>query len=83
MTLDDIGVLLKFHNTPDQNWDDANTLLDERIGHVAKRIKDLQALEKHLKSLRCQCDHGRTAKNCGILKELAAELALPNKVTAK
>lgn len=73
MALDDIRTLLKFRDAPDQNCGDVNALLDERIEHVATRITELQALEKQLKSLRCLCKQESSAKECGILNELAAE----------
>jgi hypothetical protein len=47
-----------------------NSLLDAHIGHVAHRIRELKSLEKELKSLRHQCDHGQPAQDCGILNEL-------------
>lgn len=73
MALDDIRMLLKFRDAPDQNCGDIDALLDERIEHVTTRISELQALEKQLKSLRCLCKQESLAKECGILNELAAE----------
>ena len=66
-------MLLKFRDAPDQNCGDIDALLDERIEHVTTRIAELQALEKQLKSLRCLCRQESSAKECGILNELAAE----------
>ncbi|WP_304528648.1 Cd(II)/Pb(II)-responsive transcriptional regulator [Nitrosovibrio sp. Nv6] len=73
MALDDIRMLLKFRDAPDQNCGDIDALLDERIEHVTTRIAELRALEKQLKSLRCLCKQESSAKECGILNELAAE----------
>lgn len=79
MTQDEIRTLLKFRDEPDENCEQVNTLLDAHIGHVAARIAELKILEKQLKALRRQCDYDRTARDCGILNELAAEAATPTK----
>lgn len=71
MALDEIRTLLRFRDTPDKNCAEVNTLLDEHIGHVARRVTELRAMEKQLKELRRQCIEARSAKDCGILKELA------------
>jgi Cd(II)/Pb(II)-responsive transcriptional regulator len=72
MTLDEIRVLLNFRNTPDENCSDVNTLLDKHIGHVADRIEELTRLEIQLQELRMKCQKTSSAKDCGILQELAA-----------
>ena len=71
MSLDEIRVLLRFKDAPAENCGDVNTLLDEHIGHVAARIRELQALEKQLKKLRERCHEGQDAAHCGILNELS------------
>jgi len=70
MTLDEIRVLLRFKDAPTENCLEINELLDEHIGHVAERIKELRQLEKQLKSLRQACLGGQEAQHCGILNEL-------------
>jgi Cd(II)/Pb(II)-responsive transcriptional regulator len=70
MTLDEIRVLLRFKDAPTENCLEVNELLDEHIGHVAERIKELRQLEKQLKSLREACLGGQEAQHCGILNEL-------------
>ncbi len=70
MTLDEIRVLLRFKDTPTENCLEVNELLDEHIGHVAERIKELRQLERQLKSLREACLGGQEAQHCGILNEL-------------
>jgi Cd(II)/Pb(II)-responsive transcriptional regulator len=70
MTLDEIRVLLRFKDAPTENCLEVNELLDEHIGHVAQRIKDLRHLEKQLKNLREACTGGQEAMHCGILNEL-------------
>lgn len=71
MSLDEIRALLKFRDAPDRDCGEVNALLDEHIGHVAARIAELRRLERQLRALRLQCGRPRTAKECGILGELA------------
>lgn len=71
MTLEEIGTLLRFRDMPERDCQQVNRLLDEHIGHVSKRVAELKELEKHLKTLRRLCIKVRTAKDCGILNELA------------
>lgn len=70
MTLDEIRTLLRFRDSPQENCDGANQLLDEHIGHVAARIADLNMLAGQLKSLRRQCGEAKAARDCGILNKL-------------
>lgn len=71
MTLDEIRQLLRLKDDPASDCGDVNALLDEHIGHVASRIRELRALEKQLKSLRERCCEAQAAANCGILNELS------------
>lgn len=71
MSLDEVRVLLKFRDTPKDSCDDVNRLLDEHIGHVSRRIRELRLLEKELKALRQRCGEARSADQCGILTELS------------
>lgn len=71
MALDEIRTLLRFCDAPEKNCGEVNALLDEHIGHVARRLAELKAMEKQLKELRQQCIQARAAKDCGILNELA------------
>lgn len=70
MTLDEIRVLLRFKDAPGVECGEVNALLDEHIGHVASRIRELRQLEKQLKTLREQCAGVRDAEHCGILSGL-------------
>jgi Cd(II)/Pb(II)-responsive transcriptional regulator len=70
MTLDEIRVLLRLKDAPTENCREVNELLDEHIGHVAQRIRELRLLEKQLMSLRETCLGGQDAQHCGILNEL-------------
>jgi len=70
MTLEEIRVLLRFKDAPTENCREVNELLDEHIGHVAQRIRELRSLEKQLKALRETCMGSQDAGHCGILNEL-------------
>ncbi len=72
MTLGEIRILLGFKDTPEDNCEQVNILLDEHIGHVAQRIQELRALERQLKNLRAQCQESQQAARCGILSELSS-----------
>ena len=71
MSLDEIRLLLRFKDAPSQHCGDVNALLDEHIGHVSKRVKELRALERQLKELRQLCRETRPVDQCGILAGLS------------
>ncbi|MDM0113909.1 Cd(II)/Pb(II)-responsive transcriptional regulator [Variovorax sp. J22R133] len=73
MALEEIRSLLRFKELPQENCAGVNDLLDEHIGHVAQRIRELRVLEKQLKVLRQQCGEVDAAARCGILKELSSD----------
>lgn len=68
MTLEEIRALLRFQDDPAGNCHAVNELLDEHIGHVAERIRELKKLQVQLKELRAQCD--AAGASCGILDTL-------------
>lgn len=70
MTLGEIRTLLHFKDAPDEDCGDVNALLDEHIGHVVTRIRELKTLEIELKVLRQQCASGHGSVKCGILSGL-------------
>jgi Cd(II)/Pb(II)-responsive transcriptional regulator len=74
MALDEIRTLLRFKASPQQNCAGVNELLDDHIGHVAQRIRELRSLEKQLKLLRHQCVAANAAADCGILRGLSGDL---------
>ncbi len=79
MTLDEVRTLLTFQDEPNANCTGVNDLLDQHIGHVAKRIKELKVLQGQLKHLRLQCSTAQSARDCGILHGLAhAETEVPS-----
>jgi len=71
MSLDEVRVLLRVKDAPEADCGDVNALLDEHIGHVSRRIKELRALEKQLKGLRERCATAQSVDQCGILTGLA------------
>ena len=70
MTLDEIRTLLHFKDAPTENCVEVNGLLDDHIGHVVERLRELKALEKELRRLREQCAGSRATADCGILSGL-------------
>ena len=72
MTLQEIRILLAYKDAPQENCADVNALLDDHIGHVAQRMRELRQLEKQLKALRAQCQSVPGATECGILQGLAS-----------
>ena len=70
MTLQEIRALLRFKDAPDADCGEVNTLLDEHIGHVAHRIRELRALELQLRELRATCRTAQDTAHCGILNQL-------------
>ena len=79
MTLDEVRVLLRFRSAPHAPCGEVHTLLDEHIGHVAQRIRELRALEKELHALRAQCQVPQSAEDCGILQGIAVAAGKPRK----
>ena len=77
MTLDEIRALIALRESPAQDCGEVNALLDEHIGHVAHRIRELRALEKDLKSLRARCASPHALADCGILNGLDRAAAAP------
>jgi Cd(II)/Pb(II)-responsive transcriptional regulator len=72
MSLDEVRVLLRFKDAPGDDCGDVNALLDEHIGHVSQRIRELRTLEKQLRQLRERCGEARATEHCGILAGLEA-----------
>ena len=77
MALDEIRALITLRESPAQDCGEINALLDEHIGHVAHRIRELRALEKDLKALRARCAAPHPLAECGILNGLDKAAAAP------
>jgi len=71
MNLAVVATLLRAQDHPDDNCEDVIALLDEHIERVARRIADLERLERYLGELRGCCHEGSVSRDCGILKGLA------------
>ena len=70
MTHDEIRALLEYRDAPNRPCENVNALLDEHIGHVATRIRELETLKRELKQLRDQCQSVRTTGDCRIMRSL-------------
>ena len=79
MTHDEIRSLLKFRDAPEQQCNEVNALLDEHIGHVARRIGELRLLQRELKELRGQCVVVQTAGDCKIMQSLGRDSCVKRK----
>lgn len=71
MSLDEVRTLLRVKDAAGADCGDVNALLDEHIGHVARRIDELHALQRLLEELRRRCNQARPAEQCGILAGLS------------
>ncbi|MBL8348480.1 MAG: Cd(II)/Pb(II)-responsive transcriptional regulator [Rubrivivax sp.] len=83
MTLDEVRVLLSFKDDPRANCGEVNRLLEEHVGHVAVRIRELRALERELRALRARCLDPRDAADCGILQGIQETARQPSKPAAR
>lgn len=71
MSLDEVRILLDFHDQPDQPCGGVNDLVDQHIGQIDRQIAELITLRSELTRLRAQCDSRRSAASCKILRQLA------------
>ena len=83
MTLDEVRVLLRFKDAPQEDCGEVDAMLDAHIGHVALRILDLQRLEKELRALRSQCSGRHVPSRCGILDGIYTAAGQPDKVPCR
>ena len=67
MTLEEIRSLLGLRDSPQDQCESVNALIDEHIHHVKARIDGLLALQEQLLDLRQRCGGG---EQCGILQQL-------------
>ena len=84
MTLDEVRALLTLRDSPGGDCGMINALLDEHIGHVAQRSRELRLLERDLKALRERCQSPHAIADCGILSGLeSAAPAAADKVRSR
>ena len=70
MTLEEIRSLLALRDSPQDQCESVNALIDEHIHHVKARIDGLMALQTQLIDLRQRCGEGPDIDQCGILQRL-------------
>jgi Cd(II)/Pb(II)-responsive transcriptional regulator len=70
MTLDEIRSLLTLRDSPQDQCQNVNDLIDEHIHHVKARIDGLVALQQQLVALRQKCHGSDTDEHCAILQRL-------------
>lgn len=71
MTLDEVRILLNLDLRKKSDCATARDTLDEHLGHVRTRIRELKALEKNLNDLRNRCDGSHA--QCHLLEALHAQ----------
>ena len=74
MTLEEIRSLLRLRDSPQDQCESVNALVDEHIEHVQARIDGLMALQAQLVELRrrCRAENG----HCAILERLEVPRAV-------
>lgn len=70
MTLEEIRSLLNLRDSPQDQCESVNALIDEHIHHVKARVDSLLALQAQLLDLRQKCGEGPNGEHCGILQQL-------------
>ena len=69
MTLEEIRSLLRLRDSPHDQCQSVNALIDEHIEHVNARVASLQTLQQQLLDLRRRCADD-AADHCAILERL-------------
>lgn len=72
MALPEIRALLAARDRPD-GCAEAAQLVDDHLGHVEDRLRELQALREQLRALRARCAGPGPEAACGILSALAED----------
>ncbi|MBF0126428.1 MAG: Cd(II)/Pb(II)-responsive transcriptional regulator [Magnetococcales bacterium] len=70
MKLAEIRQLLDFRAHPDGDCSGVNALLDVQIARVEEQIVAMGVLKEQLVSLRRECEHRQTNRECGIMQSL-------------
>ncbi|MBQ0937361.1 MerR family transcriptional regulator [Ideonella paludis] len=76
LSLDEVRALLAVMDEPEASCDRVSALIDAHLGHVAERLRELEALQQQLQALQAACHHSGPAQACGILQELWAGTSL-------
>ncbi|PPE71650.1 Cd(II)/Pb(II)-responsive transcriptional regulator [Caldimonas thermodepolymerans] len=77
LSLDEIRTLLELRDHPQASCAEANAVIDEHLGHVAQRIRELKLLQAQLRELRSACNGDGPGRDCGILGRLEQETPAP------
>ena len=83
MALNEVRELLRFKDAPGKDCANVNALLEEHIGHVSQRIRELRVLERELRLLRARCEKPGHGKDCGILGGLEHSSGRTSKAPAQ
>jgi Cd(II)/Pb(II)-responsive transcriptional regulator len=78
MSLDEVQLLLDFHDNPDRPCGGVNELVDQHIRQIDRQIAELCTLRSELSQLRATCDSTRPAASCEILKQLSEPAVVPD-----
>lgn len=70
MSLQEVRLLLRFRDAPEEDCGDVDALLDEHLEHVSQRIRQLRTLQRLLRQLRGRCGRHGKAAHCVILRGL-------------
>jgi Cd(II)/Pb(II)-responsive transcriptional regulator len=77
MTHAEIRRLLSATDAPGESCGSINSLVDEHIVHVDKRIDELTQLKSQLVALRGQCTAEESTTDCGIVQALSTNNVAP------
>jgi Cd(II)/Pb(II)-responsive transcriptional regulator len=70
ITLAEIKQLLDLKQSPENQCEEINHLIDVHIKQINLRMNELKKLKESLTILRSKCRTNQTVKNCGILQDL-------------
>jgi Cd(II)/Pb(II)-responsive transcriptional regulator len=79
MTHDEIRNLLSATDAPGGPCGSINSLVDEHIVHVDRRIEELLQLKLQLVALRGKCTTVESATDCGIVQALSTNTLTPTR----
>ncbi|MFC4309116.1 Cd(II)/Pb(II)-responsive transcriptional regulator [Steroidobacter flavus] len=71
MTLEEISSLLALKDHPQKSCEQVNTLIDDHLADVTRRVAELQRLQKDLETLRLRCGSIKSVSECAILAGLS------------
>ncbi|OHV13802.1 Cd(II)/Pb(II)-responsive transcriptional regulator [Kushneria phosphatilytica] len=71
MSHEEIRSLLELMDRPLEECQPVEDLLENHVGHVEARIRELLQLRSQLHELQRRCGHDRHVENCGIVQGLA------------